>query len=67
VLDLAHDPAFPGTHLLVVVGASHGQWPAVLDTATEGADCFREIDLGPGPAGRTDPLKDVRAFEVVCP
>jgi hypothetical protein len=67
VLDLAHDPAFPGTHLLLVVGASHGQWPAVLDTATEGADCFREIDLGPGPAGRTDPLEDVRAFEVVCP
>jgi hypothetical protein len=67
VLDLAHDPAFPGTHLLVVVGDSHGRWPAVLDSATEGADCFPEIDLGPGPAGGPDPIADVRAFEVGCP
>ncbi len=67
VLDLAHDPAFPGTHLLVVAGGSHGQWPAVLDTATEGADCFREIDLGAPAGGGPDPLEDVRAFEVVCP
>ena len=61
VLDLAHDPAFPGTHLLVVVGGSHGRWPAVLDTATEGADCFREIDLG-APAGRRGPIRS-RMFE----
>ena len=67
VLDLAHDPAFPGTHLLVVVGDSHGRWPAVLDSSTEGADCFREIDLGAPAADRVDPLADVRAFEVVCP
>jgi hypothetical protein len=67
VLDLAHDPAFPGTHLLVVVGDSHGRWPAVLDSSTEGADCFREIDLGAPAADRKDPLADVRAFEVVCP
>ena len=61
VLDLAHDPAFPGTHLLVVAGGSHGQWPAVLDTATEGADCFREIDLG-APAGRRTRSRS-RTFE----
>ncbi len=67
VLDLAHDPAFAGTHLLVIVGEGHGRWPAVLDTATDGAACFREIDLGPGPSGPPDPIEDVRAFEVVCP
>ena len=53
VLDLAHDPAFAGTHLLVIVGEGHGRWPAVLDTATDGAACFRELDLGPGPSGPT--------------
>jgi len=67
VLDLAHDPAFPGTRLLVVVGAEHGRWPAVLDGPDPDAACFRELDLGPGPAGRADPLASVRAFEVVCP
>jgi hypothetical protein len=67
VLDLAHDPRFPGTHLLVVMAPDHGRWPAVLDTATPGADCFRELDLGPGPAGSVDPLAGTRAFEVVCP
>ena len=67
VLDLAHDPRFPGTHLLVVVGSHHGRWPAVLDTSTEGAACFRELDLGPGPAGTPDPLQGVRAFEIACP
>ncbi len=67
VLDLAHDPAFPGTHLVIVVSDEHGRWPAVLDSSAPDAACFREIPLGPGPSGRTDPLADVRAFEVVCP
>ena len=73
VLDLAHDPAFAGTRLLVVIGGDHGRWPGVLDTPAPGAECFRELDLGRGPAGTTgpagapDPLADTRAFEIVCP
>ena len=67
VLDLAHDPAFPGTHLLVVVG----------DEPRPMAGRARHRDRGRGllprdrprrPGGRrVDPLADVRAFEVVCP
>jgi hypothetical protein len=67
VLDLAHDPAFPGTHLLIVIGGDHGRWPDVLDTAVADAACFKELDLGPGPAGGPDPLRGTRAFEIVCP
>jgi len=65
VLDLAS--AFPGTRLVVVMGSDHGRWPAVLDGADAAASCFREIDLGPGPSDRADPLEDARAFEIVCP
>ena len=64
-LDLA--AAFPGTRLLVVLGGDHGRWPDILDTPAPGAECFRELALGSGPAGAEDPLKDVRAFEIVCP
>ena len=67
VLDLAHDPAFPGTHLLIILGDEHGRWPAVLTTGAPGAECFRPLDLGPGPAGVPDPLADTHAFEIVCP
>ena len=67
VLDLARDPAFAGTRLVILVGGEHGRWPDVLDTDVPDADCFRELDLGPGPAGVPDPLKETRAFEIVCP
>jgi hypothetical protein len=63
VMDLA--AAFPGTHLLVV-SDTHGRWPAILDSGTRGTGCFRELDLGPGPAGEPDPLAGTRAFEIVC-
>jgi Dolichyl-phosphate-mannose-protein mannosyltransferase len=66
VLDLASYPAFVGTRLLIVIG-DHAGWPAVLDRTGPGVDCFHELSLGPGPAGLTDPLADVRAFEVACP
>lgn len=66
VLDLAHAPAFAGTHLLILIGGDHGRWPGILDTPTPGAECFRELDLGPGPPGMTDPLATTRAFEIVC-
>ncbi len=66
VLDLAH--SFPGTRLLVIVGDDHGRWPAVLDAGGADTACFRELDLGPPPAGvAVDPLADTRAFEIVCP
>jgi hypothetical protein len=66
VLDLA--ATFPGTRLLIVMGDDHGRWPAVLDGSTDGADCFRELDLGAPSSGlATDPLADTRAFEIVCP
>ena len=64
VLDLAR--AF-GARLLVIASAEHGRWPAVLEAGGEPAACFRPLDLGPGPAGRHDPLADVRAYEIVCP
>jgi hypothetical protein len=67
VLSLAHDPRFPGTHLVVVLERAHGSWPDILDTNAPGADCFHELDLGPGPVGATDPIADARVFEVVCP
>ena len=49
VLDLAHDPAFPGTRLLVA-HRREPRWPTGL-TGRADADCFRPLDLGPGPAG----------------
>jgi hypothetical protein len=67
IVDLASHPAFAGTHLLIVIGADHAGWPAVLDRPGPGVDCFHELSLGPGPAGLPDPLGDVRAFEVACP
>ena len=66
VLDLARQPEFEGTHLIVLLGGDHGRWPAVLDTGATDAACFRELDLGSGPAGVTDPLDDTRVFEIVC-
>ncbi len=67
VVDLASDPAFAGTRLLIVIGHDHGGWPAVLDRPGPAVDCFHELSLGAGPSGVTDPLADVRVFEVACP
>jgi hypothetical protein len=64
VLDLAR--TFDA-RLMVLAAAAHGQWPAVLDTGAPDAECFRELDLGPGPSGRADPLADVRVYEIDCP
>ena len=63
VLDLAR--TFPGTRLVVVEGTEHRHWPADVDAGAPGAECFREIDLGPAPRG-DDPLAETRVFEVVC-
>jgi hypothetical protein len=67
IVDLASDPAFEGTRLLIVIGKDHGGWPGVLERPGTDVDCFHELSLGPGPAGVTDPLADVRAFEIACP
>ena len=67
IVDLASDPGFAGTRLLIVIGKDHGGWPGVLDQPGTDVDCFHELPLGPGPAGAADPLADVRAFEIACP
>lgn len=65
VLDLAR--SFPGTRLVVLVQAEGPHWPADLTNGSPGAECFQPIDLGPGPAGRPDPLDRVQLLEIVCP
>ena len=67
IVDLASDPGFAGTRLLIVISEDHGGWPGVLDQPGPDVDCFHELDLGPGPAGVDDPLVGVRVFEIACP
>lgn len=64
VLDLAR--TFDA-RLLVLVGGEHGQWPAVLSGGATDAECFRQVDLGPGPTGKADPLSGTQLYEIVCP
>jgi hypothetical protein len=67
LLDLATDPRF-NAKLVVLLDADSAHWPHDLDAGVDGAACFRELDLGvdTSPAAK-DPLRGVRAFEVVCP
>ncbi len=65
VLDLAR--AFPGTHLVVLVDVDGPHWPDDLAAGAPGAECFRELDLGPGPPGEADPLETTHVYEIVCP
>lgn len=65
VLDLAR--SFPGTHLVVLVEAQSPHWPADLSNGSPGAECFRQVDLGPGPPGERDPLAATQVYEIVCP
>ena len=65
VLDLAR--SFPGTRLVVLVDAQSPHWPADLTNGSAGAECFRPVDLGPGPAGAPDPLATTQLLEIVCP
>ena len=64
VLDLAR--TFDA-RLLVLIGGEHGQWPEVLSGGATGAECFRQVDLGPGPTGAADPLSSTQLYEIVCP
>ena len=64
VVDLATEF---GARRLIVIGDQHAGWPAVVETATPSADCFRELPLT-SPAGvNPDILDDVHAYEIVCP
>ena len=66
VLSLA--AAFPGTHLLVIVGHDHGDWPAILATGAPGTECYTPLDLGPpAPGAASDPLEDVHVYVIGCP
>ena len=65
VLDLAR--SFPGTRLVILVEADGPHWPADLTNGSPGAECFRQVDLGPGPLGEADPLANTRLYEIVCP
>ena len=66
VLSLA--AAFPGTHLLVIAGDDHGDWPAILDTDAPGTECYTPFDLGPpAPGVASDPLEDVHVYVIGCP
>jgi hypothetical protein len=65
VLDLAR--AFEGTRYVILIEPDSPHYPADLDAGVAGAECFREIELGPyGGPGR-DPLAETRALEIVCP
>ena len=65
VVDLAR--SFPGTRLLVMIGAQSQHWPTDLETGAPGSECFRPIDLGPPTISGDDPLESTMAFEIVCP
>ncbi len=67
VLDLAR--TFPGTRYLVISDPSHGRWPAVLATGAPGAECFRQLDLGPAPSDPDEAraVETTRVFEIGCP
>jgi hypothetical protein len=65
VVDLAR--SFPGTRLVLLVDAESPHWPADLDNGAPGAECFRRVDLGPGPDDDPDLLENTRLYEIVCP
>ena len=65
VVDLAR--AFPGTRFLVLVNPNSLHWPGDLETRLPNAECFQELDLGPGPIDESDPLATTSVYEIVCP
>jgi hypothetical protein len=65
VVDLAAH--FPGTHLVVLIAPEGDHWPADLARGTPGSECFRPVDLGPGPVEGPDPLAKTTVYEIVCP
>jgi hypothetical protein len=65
VLDLADH--FSETRLLVLVGAAGSHWPADLETAQPGSDCFTPLDLGTFAGSGPDPLADTSVYDIQCP
>jgi hypothetical protein len=57
-----------GATMLIVVGDSHGDWPAILDGGGPGTECFREFDVPvPTDERKADAIDEIRFFEVTCP
>jgi hypothetical protein len=66
VLDLATDPRF-GATWLIVAKPDHGAWPGILDGGAAMARCFREVPL-PIPDDPADALAihGIRVFRIGC-
>jgi hypothetical protein len=64
VLDLAR--AFPGTHLLVLVGRADEHWPADLEAGQPGSECFTRLDLRPYRGTGEDPLATTTVYDIRC-
>jgi hypothetical protein len=64
VLDLA--ATFPGTRYLILTSPESVHWPADLETAQPGAECFAPIDLGPYAGVGEDPLRSTTVYEIGC-
>ncbi len=65
VLDLA--AAFPGTRYLILTSPESDHWPADLQAARPGAECFVPLDLGAHTGGGADPLASTTVYEIGCP
>ena len=65
VLDLA--AAFPGTRYLILTSPESDHWPADLQTARPGAECFVPLDLGAHTGAGADPLASTTVYEIGCP
>lgn len=66
VLDLASDPRF-GATWLIVARDDHGDWPAILDGQDPMAVCFREVQLPvPDDPADAEAIAGFRVFRIGC-
>ncbi len=57
-----------GAHLLVLLSPERGRWPAILQTDTAKAACFRPVALPqPSDATEREAIADVRVWDIACP
>lgn len=64
VLDLA--TRFPGTRYLILTSPESAHWPADLEAASPGSECFRPVDLGAHAGPGSDPLATTTVYEIGC-
>lgn len=64
VLDLAR--TFKAS-LVMLLDAESAHWPADVDDGVDGAECFRELDLGGSVGTAPAEVATIRVFEIVCP